>query len=60
VGRKLGGGLPTNRTPNAARWEVAYSAVVEPEVAVGDHAGCLLKRELGVLDQLPGSAGGSA
>jgi len=32
VGRKLGRGLPTNRTPNAARWEIAYSVVVEPEV----------------------------
>jgi hypothetical protein len=60
VGRKLGDGLPTHRTPNAARWEVAYSVVVEPEVAVGDHAGRLLQRRLGLLDQETRSFGRSA
>jgi hypothetical protein len=33
---------------------------IQPEVAVGDDAGSLLERELGLLDQLPGSASGLA
>jgi hypothetical protein len=33
---------------------------VQPEVAVGDHAGGLLEGRLGLLDQLRGSASGAA
>jgi hypothetical protein len=33
---------------------------VQPEVTVGDHAGGLLERELGLLDQVRGLASGSA
>jgi len=32
--------------------------LVEPKVTIGDHAGGLLERGLGLLDQIGGSAGG--
>jgi hypothetical protein len=45
--------------PNAARrlsTARIHSSRIEPEVAVGDHAVGLLERQLGLLDQVPGSA----